>query len=186
MNFYGAHFVEDSHRIPTSLEIYYPGGPFYAPKGGARGDVVITLERSKYLAGPTPPTPPRTIVCGDEIIEGSEECDPPGSVCAAEFFKRGTCSYDCKCVVPKSYCGDGIIDPDEECEANADCPEGSYCEYCKCLGKEAPVVEKPVPPAVEEKPPAPVEPAPPTPAIPVEKTRWQRFIDWLKSILSWL
>ena len=184
MNFYGAHLVEDSHRIPASLEIYYPGGPFYAPKGGARGDVIITLERSKYLAGPTPtpPTLPRTIICGDEIIEGSEECDPPGSVCAAEFFKRGTCSYDCKCVVPKPYCGDGIVDPGEECEANADCPEGSYCEYCKCLGKEAPIVEKPVPPAVEEKPPAPVEPAP----LPVEKTWWQRFTDWLKSILSWL
>ncbi|MEM3154116.1 MAG: hypothetical protein QW165_00930 [Candidatus Woesearchaeota archaeon] len=37
----------------------------------------------------------KVTVCGDDIVEGAEQCDPPGSDCTAPF--SGTCEIDCQC-----------------------------------------------------------------------------------------
>jgi hypothetical protein len=65
---------------------------------------------------------PCDAVCGDEVVDGNEDCDPPGSLCPDEVR---TCGMDCTC--PEPFCGDGITDPDEECD-----PAGgsSFCRSC--------------------------------------------------------
>jgi hypothetical protein len=67
----------------------------------------------------------RAIVCGDNRVEGQEECDPPDA--------GKTCTADCK-RVPET-CGDGIdndvdqlIDcEDTDCAADAGCPIAAAC-----------------------------------------------------------
>ncbi len=61
---------------------------------------------------------PCGVLCGDGIVQGSEQCDPPGSTCDAA---GRICAGDCTCPAP--FCGDNIVDPGEDCD-----PPDSTCD----------------------------------------------------------
>ncbi len=63
--------------------------------------------------------------CGDSIIAGDEECDPPNSECPG----GGTCDSVCQC----PNCGNNQIDGSEDCDGTADsaCP-GQCTGACTC------------------------------------------------------
>jgi len=75
----------DGNDIGDACDI--PGGGGGGPPGGGGG-------------GP---------VCGDGVVEGDEECDPP-----VDF----RCSTACRTILPP-HCGDGVVNPGEteECDA---------------------------------------------------------------------
>lgn len=55
--------------------------------------------------------------CGDgRLNQRTEECDPPGSLCADGHV----CEADCTCAEP--LCGDGIVDPGEACDPPGSMP----------------------------------------------------------------
>ncbi|RLE46811.1 hypothetical protein DRJ25_03640 [Candidatus Woesearchaeota archaeon] len=50
--------------------------------------------------------------CGNKIIEGEEQCDPPGEACRARSGLSSVCNNDCTCPEPLTgftYCGDGTV-----------------------------------------------------------------------------
>jgi hypothetical protein len=53
-------------------------------------------------------------VCGDRVIDGEEQCDPPHTDVSGP-----QCGPDCRFLT----CGNGVIDPGEQC----DFPEGGFC-----------------------------------------------------------
>ena len=61
--------------------------------------------------------------CGDEIINGGEQCDGPDGDCG---------DYDCNSSCRCEFCGDGEVNGDEQCEGNSDCPGGQVCVDCQC------------------------------------------------------
>jgi len=67
---------------------------------------------------PPPPPPPKkgpiTQTCGDGIVVGGEQCDPP-----EQCINNEICSATCTLVL---HCGDGIVNCGEECD-----PDGSVC-----------------------------------------------------------
>lgn len=76
---------------------------------------------------PLPPTPtPTTPVCGNNIIETGEQCEPPGTT---------TCDANCQTITPPSpsipaHCGNSIWDGDE---SDLDC--GGSCYKCPLSGQ---------------------------------------------------
>lgn len=38
-----------------------------------------------------------TTTCGDKLVEGAEECDPPGTMCTTGLGRAGECTEECKC-----------------------------------------------------------------------------------------
>jgi hypothetical protein len=63
-------------------------------------------------------------VCGNGIVEPSEQCDPP---------KTGSCSATCQTVA--AVCGDGVVEPGEGCDLGPTTP--ALCRNCgatNCLG----------------------------------------------------
>jgi len=67
-------------------------------------------------------------VCGNNIVEGSEECDGSGlngNTCISNGFDSGnlSCNSNCTlnmagCINYSAYCGDGLINYGEECDTN--------------------------------------------------------------------
>ncbi len=109
------------------------------------GDVTVTLGMfesgtpgsvSGTSVGPFGPPP----VCGDGVVEGGEECDPPDGVhcdancqwiCGDGVVQSGeecdppdgvTCDANCQIIY---ICGDGVTDPGEECD---DAGESATCD----------------------------------------------------------
>ncbi|MCA9694302.1 MAG: VCBS repeat-containing protein, partial [Myxococcales bacterium] len=85
----------------------------------------------------TPPVPVelKDPICGNDIIEGMEECDPPdgdtcidcfvcgNGICSYPSENNDNCSEDCSC-------GDGVVDEDnEECD-DPDDPKCIDCFQC--------------------------------------------------------
>jgi hypothetical protein len=69
----------------------------------------------------------RPIKCGDQIVEGDEECDPPDG--------GKTCTAECK-QVPEA-CGDGVDNDGDgliDCEDAADCGADAACPLAKACG----------------------------------------------------
>ena len=69
-----------------------------------------------------------SVVCGDGVRNGREECDEGD---ANSDAPDATCRTDCTA----QRCGDGIVDPGagEQCEATADCGSGFTCRACGCF-----------------------------------------------------
>ncbi len=82
---------------------------------------------------------PAQAVCGNNVVEFGEKCDPAGKKCYTDEFQEGRCTSSCTCTIFKGiWCGDGVIDSTEECEADKDCPVFNYCsKSCKCVPKVA-------------------------------------------------
>jgi len=78
-------------------------------------------------------------MCGDGVVDISEECDPPGSTsdCTTEGYDTGTmtcrsdCSYDISaCESSGPYCGDGTCNEGEDCttcDVDCDSRTDSFC-----------------------------------------------------------
>jgi len=70
-------------------------------------------------------------VCGNDLVEDGEDCEPSESFCrggcnewtgvCVDFM----CMANCRC--PKPACGDWLVDPGEECD-----PPGSACDGGTC------------------------------------------------------
>ncbi|MBD3318484.1 hypothetical protein GF342_01090 [Candidatus Woesearchaeota archaeon] len=171
-----------------------PDSHFYAQKHGCGDGILSDNEQCDISAGQTcsegtlctrlctcrdptayarfiiektvPSSVVRTSVpaCGNEIIDGEEECDflarPQG--CKEHMV----CNVDCECESPFKYsepditpippdyspepreskpviiygfnCGDGMIGLGEDCDPSsatkAACPLGEVCKNCKCIG----------------------------------------------------
>ena len=69
-----------------------------------------------------------TVVCGDGVVSGREECDEGAGNSDAP---DAACRTDCTA----QRCGDAIVDPaaGEQCEATADCGSGFTCRACGCF-----------------------------------------------------
>ncbi len=133
---YGILFTWDKESDSDKLDIIIPGSYAGPRRGGAIGEVYITLDRTSIMRqSPAPTAPP---VCGDGIIVDPEYCDPPGSWCVGTgAFERGTCSNDCKqcTTVPRAVCGNNLLENGEQCESGADCGAGFACDSCKCVAR---------------------------------------------------
>lgn len=133
---YGILFTLDEEDS-SELDLIVPGAQARTVRGGAGSEVFITFERDRWMRQMEVPAAPP--VCGDTFIIKPEYCDPPGSLCADPYFKRsGICSPDClNCILP--MCGNNLLEQGEECESNADCPQYSTCNGCKCQPLPEPV-----------------------------------------------
>lgn len=90
-------------------------------------------------AGPVAgPASTSQVVCGDELVSGTEECDTGnlgGKTCLDFNFTGGIlecsmCEFNTsRCVRQESLCGNGIIDPNEECDL-----ESLNNQTCQTLG----------------------------------------------------
>ena len=85
---------------------------------------------------PTSPTTTSTTttttipICGDGVVNGADECDPPASGGGDPL-----CNDDCTL----STCGDGTIEAGEQCETDGDCAGGEACSACcTCLDETCP------------------------------------------------
>jgi hypothetical protein len=99
----------------------FPMGGFWMPVTGGVPLTIIVDSTSPFSAGPFTLTASFTpAVCGDGIINGTEECDPPDGV---------TCDNDCT-VIQENLCqnlmdddNDGLVD----CEDQDDCHTLGLC-----------------------------------------------------------
>src|SRR5262249_31065872 len=67
-----------------------------------------------------------TPVCGDNIIEGSEQCDGTDATACP-----GLCRGDCTC--PPPVCGNNVREAAEDCDGTDDTPCDGLCEAdCTC------------------------------------------------------
>jgi hypothetical protein len=86
---------------------------------------ISTWESVPSGCNPTGCVPPES-VCGNGIVEGDEECDPPtGTTCDAEC-------QTVECPAPPSACGNGTLDPGEACEPPAIGTCGVDCQAASC------------------------------------------------------
>ena len=81
---------------------------------GPKGSKTVTKHSPDFA----PPSQEGCPSCGDGVVAGSEQCDPPGSTCDPD---GRICAGDCTCPAPS--CGDSIVDPGEQCD-----PPGSTCD----------------------------------------------------------
>lgn len=130
---YGILYDLDTESDSDDLVLTVPGSYASSSKGGAGAEVYITLERAKLMKPTQVPAAPA--VCNDKIITAPEYCDPPGSLCADQFKRSGTCDIDCKSCTytAPGVCGNNLLDKGEECEGSGDCPVGFGCSACKCI-----------------------------------------------------
>ncbi|VVB81915.1 Uncharacterised protein [uncultured archaeon] len=138
MTKYGILFsLQKDHS--AELRMTVPGAQVRATKGGAQAEVYITLERQNLMKKTEVPAP--AAKCGDGIVVPPEYCDPPGSLCADYFKRKGTCSADCSMCEFKAptVCGNKLLEKGEECESSGDCPANFECKSCKCVALPAPV-----------------------------------------------
>ncbi len=142
MTRYGVFFDWDTESDSDDLTIAIPGAGTQRSvvRGGAQGEVFISLERERLMHPDQQQAAP-VVKCGDSLITQPEYCDPPGSVCTRPGVPKGICADDCmSCKAPSgAVCGNNLIDPAEDCEKSVDCPVGKVCQQCKCVPKPAPV-----------------------------------------------
>lgn len=75
-------------------------------------------------------------VCGNKILEGSEQCDD------GNLADNDGCSSICFSEKKKEIaeCGNGTVETGEECEAGQNaCPAGQTCQSCRCEVSQAPI-----------------------------------------------
>jgi len=112
-------------RATSASEWRLSGG---CSNAGALDSTCVEGSDSAGAANPGQAFQCATVVCGDGVVAGDEECD------AAEQNSDdpdAPCRSDCS--LPR--CGDAIVDPGagEECESNAQCGAGFSCRACGCF-----------------------------------------------------
>jgi hypothetical protein len=81
---------------------------------------------SQRTSTPKPTATPTGPVCGNNVVEPPETCDPP---CVGSACSGSSCRSDC------TFCGDGIRNGNEQCDGtdNAEC-NGVDCDLtCHCI-----------------------------------------------------
>lgn len=72
--------------------------------------------------------------CGDEIVNGAEECEMDSDCASGEV-----CTASCACAPPPPQCGDGDVEAGEDCELDSDCAVGESCtDQCFCVDSQCP------------------------------------------------
>ena len=82
--------------------------------GGGTGRDCKTISHSVFYCGPG--EPPNDPVCGDGVLEGDEQCEPPGRI--DELF---VCNEACQIIEvplpdPDPVCGNGEVEAGEACD----------------------------------------------------------------------
>ena len=64
-------------------------------------------------------------VCGDDVVDGNEECDPPEEKSEDCSSDEKTCDENCECI---AFCGNSFTEPGEECDpGNGEGPSDEAC-----------------------------------------------------------
>jgi len=95
---------------------------------GALDSTCVESSDSAGVANPGQVFQCATVLCGDGVVAGDEECDEG---VANSDDPDAACRTDCTA----QRCGDAIVDPGagEECESNAQCGAGFTCRACGCF-----------------------------------------------------
>ncbi len=81
------------------------------------------VERNATAEEPAP-------VCGNDVREGTEECDGTAEAACLDF--AGVCQVDCTCALPPE-CGNNVQDGTEVCDGPDDAACPGLCEVdCSC------------------------------------------------------
>ena len=112
------------------------GGAAGSVAGGGTGPDCKTISHTVYYCGPGEPEPEP--FCGDGVIEGIEQCDPPGRI--DELL---VCNEECQIVEvpspePEPFCGNQIIEAGEDCD-----PPGRIDELFSC-SETCQIIEDPL------------------------------------------
>jgi cysteine-rich repeat protein len=107
------------------------GGSAGSVSGGGTGPECKDISYTSFYCEPGEPPVP---VCGDGIIEGEEQCDPPGRI------NEGlVCNEACRLVEipepePEPVCGNGVVEAGETCDPPGLLGEGLGCtESCQIV-----------------------------------------------------
>jgi hypothetical protein len=106
------------------------GGSTGSVSGGGTGrDCKAISYSSFYCDEGEPPSEP---VCGNEVVEEGEQCDPPGRISEALV-----CNDACQLVEapgPDPVCGNGVVEAGEQCDPPGPITEAFRCsEACQIL-----------------------------------------------------
>lgn len=113
------------HRATAASEWHLSGGCVDA---SALDSACVEGSSSPGAANPGQAFQCATVVCGDGVVNGHEECDEGA---ANSDAPDASCRTDCTA----RRCGDAIVDPaaGEQCEQTADCGSGYTCRACGCF-----------------------------------------------------
>lgn len=106
------------------------GGSVGSVSGGGTGRDCKDISHSVFYCSPG--EPPHEPVCGDFVIEGVEQCDPPGRI-----NEQLICNEACMIIEvpepdPEPVCGNGIVEAGEACDSPGSLGEGLVCtESCQ-------------------------------------------------------
>jgi hypothetical protein len=114
------------------------GAPIGAVLGGGTGRSCKEISFSVFYCGEPPAEP----VCGNEVVEEGEQCDPPGRI--DELL---VCSESCQLLEvpepgPEPVCGNEVVEPGESCDPPGRIDEVHVCD-ATCQLIEEPIDPEP-------------------------------------------
>ena len=118
---------------PTSNTQSANQDEYYAQSGEKTSDfyMMVTNEDDSYYLYYSVDNVCEVPECGNNIIEGDEECDGTSTSGLDEGY---SCSQTCELIAPPS-CGDGILNQSsEQCDGDANLPDGFSCsQECELI-----------------------------------------------------
>ena len=112
-------------RATSAAEWHLSGG---CSNAGPLDSTCTENSDSPGVANPGQTFQCASVVCGDGVLEGHEECDDGAQNSDAP---DAACRTDCTA----QRCGDHVVDPGagEQCEQTSDCALGFSCRACGCF-----------------------------------------------------
>ncbi|HLD56878.1 MAG TPA: hypothetical protein VJA47_01135, partial [archaeon] len=127
-------FAGNDLNSPHTTSVIDIPNPHRTGAGANAGVNTISFSKPNFLDIADLSSQPQS--CGDGVVQGVEQCDPPNSVdsqnCKGAYVPQpggglalavGFCNNKCSCsyatipqVSASSSCGDGKLDPNEECD----------------------------------------------------------------------
>ena len=113
------------------------GGSTGSVSGGGTGRYCKDISYSSFYCDEG--EPPSEPVCGNEIVEEGEQCDPPGAVSELLLCNEACLLVERPEPEPDPVCGNGVVEAGEQCDPPGPLTEVLRCsEVCQILGGETP------------------------------------------------